>query len=61
MNVLVFAAVFALPIMFGCVAAGFTWLRDRRRMAVAFRRGRAENVARLPQTVEPLPTFGRAS
>lgn len=46
----------------GPVAAGagwgvFTFVRERRRLTRAFRSGRAEGVVRLPQPVEPLPTF----
>lgn len=57
MNLWLLTIVFCVPIAVGCTAALFTLIRDRRRMAVAFRQGRVESVVRLPQPVEPMPTF----
>lgn len=53
--------LFLIPFL-GPVAAGagwgvFTFMRERRQLTRAFARGRAESVVRLPQPVEPLPTW----
>lgn len=59
MNVVLLLVVFAAPIVAGCVMGVWSWWRPRVHLARAFAAGRAENVARLPVEVEPLPTFTR--
>jgi hypothetical protein len=51
--------VFALPVVAGCVAGVWSWWRPRVHLARAFARGHAENIARLPAPVEPLPDLTR--
>ena len=59
MNAVVLLVVFAAPIIAGCVAGMWAWWRPRVHLDRAFAAGRAEHTARLPATVEPLPTFPR--
>ena len=57
MTVLLLLVVFAAPIVAGCVAGVWSWWRPRVHLARAFAQGRAENIARIPAPVEPLPVF----
>jgi hypothetical protein len=58
-NAVLLLVVFALPVVAGCVAGVWSWWRPRVHLARAFARGHAENIARLPAPVEPLPDLTR--
>jgi hypothetical protein len=59
MNAALLLIPFAAPIAGGCAAWAFTSIRDRRRMAAAFRHGRTDVVVHLPapRPVEAWPVW----